>query len=285
MYAVTGATGALGRLVIAALTRKTAAGEIIAAARNTKKASDLSAAGIIVREADYDRPETMASAFAGVDKLLLISGNELGRRAQQHQAAIEAAKAAGVKLIAYTSVLHADTSPLGLAEEHRQTEAILKASGVPFVLLRNSWYTENYAALIPTALRLGAFHGSAREGRIASAARVDYAEAAAAVLTSTQDQAGRIHELAGDEGYTLSEFAAELSRQSGRQIPYVDLPEAEYKAALASGGLPEPVAAMLAQSDAAAGEGALFDDGHQLSTLIGRPSTPVKEVIAAALKN
>ncbi|HEY0202446.1 MAG TPA: SDR family oxidoreductase [Burkholderiaceae bacterium] len=284
MYAVTGATGALGRLVIGALQKKAPAGSIVALARNPQKASDLTAAGVVVRQADYDQPETLLPALAGVGKLLLISGSAVGQRVPQHQAVIEAARAAGVKLIAYTSILHADQSPLNLADEHRQTEALLKTSGVPYVLLRNSWYTENYAAYIPSALKLGAFYGCAQAGRIASAARADYAEAAAAVLTALNNQAGRTYELAGDESYTLAELAAELSRQTGKSIPYVDLPEVGYKAALVGAGLPEALAAMLAQSDAAAGKGGLFDDSHQLSALIGRPTTPLKHVIATALK-
>ena len=222
--------------------------------------------------------------MAGVDRLLLISSSEIGRRVPQHKAVIDAAKAAGVKLIAYTSLLHADTSSLGLADEHRHTEVLLKESGVPYVLLRNGWYTENYTASIPAALQHGALLGSAGEGRIASATRADYAAAATAVLTAPEDQAGRIYELAGDEAYTLAEFAAELSLQSGRDVVYRNLPEAEYRAALVGAGLPDPVAAMLAQSDAAAAQGALFDDSHQLSKLVGRPTTTLSDVIAAALK-
>lgn len=217
MLAITGATGQLGRLVVAALLKTVPAGEIAALVRDVGKASDLAVKGVVVREADYDRPETLGPALAGVDKLLLISGNEVGRRVPQHKAVIDAARTAGVKLIAYTSVLHADTSPLGLAEEHRQTEALLRASGVPWVLLRNSWYTENYTASTPAALEHGAVLGSAGDARIASATRVDFAHAAAAVLLAQENQAGRIYELAGDEAYTLAEFAAELSRRPARR--------------------------------------------------------------------
>ena len=264
MLAVTGATGKLGQLVVAALLEQLPPGKIAALVRAPAKAFDLAAKGVIVREANYDRPETLGPALAGVAKLLLISGSEIGRRVSQHKAVIDAAKAAGVKLIAYTSVLHADTSLLGLADEHRQTEVLLKESGVPYVLLRNGWYTENYTASIPAALQHGALLGSAGEGRIASATRADYAAAAAAILAASEDQGGRIYELAGDEAYTLAEFAAELSRHSGRDVVYRNLPEADYRAALVGACFPGPVAAMLAQSDAAAGQGALFDDGHQL---------------------
>jgi NAD(P)H dehydrogenase (quinone) len=218
-----------------------------------------------------------------VDKLLLVSANEVGRRVPQHKAVIDAAKAAGVKLIAYTSVLRADTSLLGLAEEHRRTEALLQASGIPFVLLRNGWYHENYTGSISVALQHGAVLGSAGEGRIASAARADYAEAAAAVLTA-DGEAGRIYELAGDAAFTLADFAAELSRQSAQTIAYRNLPEADYRAALLGAGLPAPYAALISQSSAVTSQGALFDDGNALSRLIGRPTTPLKDSIAAALR-
>ena len=284
MYAITGATGRLGQLVITALLRTVPAAETAALVRTPAKASDFAAKGVVIREADYSRPETLGPAMSGIDKLLLISGNEVGRRVPQHKAVIDAAKAASVKLIVYTSVLRADTSPLGVAEEHRQTEALLKASGLPYVLLRNGWYTENYTASIPTALQQGVILGSTGDGRIAAAARADYAEAAAAVLAAEQGQRARTYELAGDEAFTMAEFAAELSRQSGKVVVYRDLPEAEYKAALATGGLPDAVAAMLARSSAVAAGGALFDDSHQLSRLIGRPTTPFKDAIAAALK-
>lgn len=285
MYVVTGATGQLGRLVIEQLLNNVPASQIIAAVRNPQKASDLAALGVQVRQADYSQPATLDSAFAGAEKILLISSSEIGQRAVQHQAVIDAAKRAQVKLLAYTSVLHADTSLLGLAEEHRQTENALQQSGVPFVLLRNGWYTENYTAGVPAALEHGAVFGSAGEGRISSAERTDYAAAAVAVLTSSEAQAGRVYELAGDESYTLAEFAAELSKQAGKQVPYADLPQADFRAALVQAGLPDFVAELLSDSDAAAAKGALFDDGKQLSRLIGRPTTPLKSTLATTLKH
>ncbi|MGC1331878.1 NmrA family NAD(P)-binding protein, partial [Pseudomonas sp.] len=200
-----------------------------------------------------------------------------------HQAVINAAKQAGVKLLAYTSVLHAVGSALGLAAEHVQTEQALGASGVPHVLLRNGWYNENYSAGVPAAVAHDALLGSAGEGRISSAARADYAEAAAVVLSS-EGHVGKTYELAGDGSYTLAELAAEVSRQAGKTVPYKNLPEAEYKAVLVQVGLPEPVAELLANSDAAAAKGALFDDSKVLSTLIGRPTTPVADAVAVALK-
>jgi len=284
MIAVTGATGQLGRFVIDALLKKVPAGEIVAAVRTPAKAADLAALGVIVRQADYGQPETLEAAFAGVDKLLLISGSEVGQREAQHKAVIEAARAAGVGFIAYTSLLHADTSPLGLAVEHRATEALLKASGIPFALLRNGWYSENYAASIPPALAHHAFIGAAGEGRIATAARQDYAEAAAEVLTR-ENQAGKVYELAGDDSYTLAQFAAEIAAQSGEKVDYVNLSQSDFAAALKNAGLPEGLAEMLADSDAGAEKGGLFDDSRQLSQLIGRPTTTWQAVIRAALAN
>ncbi len=282
MIVITGASGQLGRLVIQSLLTKVPASSIVAAVRNPQKASDLAALGVQVRRADYTDSASLDAAFQGAEKVLLISSSEVGQRLAQHRNAIDAARRAGVSLLAYTSLLHADTSPLGLAGEHMATEACLAQAGVPFVLLRNGWYTENYLASIPPALQHGAFIGSAGEGRIASAARADYAEAAAAVLTSP-DQSGKVYELAGDEAYTLAGFAAELSRQSGKTIPYVDLPESDYKAALVGAGLPEPIAGLLADSDSGASKGGLFDATRQLSALIGRPTTPLAVSMRAAL--
>ncbi len=278
--AVTGATGQLGRLVLEKLKAKVPASEIVALARNTEKAADL---GVTVREADYERPETLDAALAGVDTLLLISSSEVGRRAPQHLNVIEAAKRAGVRHVVYTSLLHADISPLGLADEHRTTEAALKASGIPYTVLRNGWYTENYTGSVGGALAGGALIGSAGEGRISSATRADFAEAAVAVLTGKGHE-GQVYELAGDEPYTLADLAAEISRQSGRTIPFKNLPEADYAAALAGFGLPEAFAQMLAHYDVLASQGALFDDSRTLSKLIGRPTTPLSAAVAEALK-
>lgn len=282
MIVITGASGQLGRLVIEALLQKVPAGEIVAAVRNPEKVADLAARGVLVRVADYDQPASLAAAFAGADKLLLISANEVGRRVPQHRAVIDAAKAAGVGLFAYTSLLHADSSPLPLAAEHKETEALIRASGLPAVILRNGWYTENYLAGIPAALQYGVVLGSAAEGRIASAARADYAAAAAAVL-ALDDQAGRIYELAGDEAYTLAGLAGEIARQSGKAVVYQDLPEADFKAALLAAGLPDFLATLLAESDVGASKGGLFDASRQLSRLIGRPTTPLAKLVGQAL--
>ncbi|WP_028536649.1 SDR family oxidoreductase [Paludibacterium yongneupense] len=282
---ITGASGQLGRLVVHALLQTIEPARIVAAVRDTAKAGDLAALGIEVRRADYTKPETLDAAFVGIDRLLLISSSEVGQRLPQHRNVIDAAKRAGVKLLAYTSLLHADSSPLGLAEEHRQTEAAIRASGLPFALLRNGWYSENYAASIPSALQHGAHIGSAAEGRIASAARADYAAAAAAVLSAESVSDSRIYELAGDDAYTLTQFAAEITKQSGRTVIYQDMPEAAFRTALTGAGLPEAIAQLLADSDAGAARGGLFDDSHQLSTLIGRPTTPLAATVAQALQN
>jgi len=281
MIVITGATGQLGRLVIAALLKKLPAAKIVAAVRSPEKAADLAALGVQVRIADYTKPATLDSAFKGAEKILLISSSEVGQRFPQHRAVIEAAVRAGVKLLAYTSILHADTSPLGLAAEHKETETFLRASGLNFVLLRNGWYTENYTSGIAAAMEHGAVQGSAGTGRIASATRADYAAAAAAVLL-LDNQAGKVYELAGDTAYTLTELAAEISLQSGKTVSYKDLPEAEYKKALIGVGLPEVIAALLSDSDKGASKDGLFDDSHQLSKLIGRPTTPLKVSVAAA---
>nr|WP_250428532.1 SDR family oxidoreductase [Pontibacter ruber] len=277
---ITGATGQLGRLVVNKLKDKVPADSLVALVRSTEKASDL---GIEAREADYEKPETLNRALEGIDTLLLISGSEVGRRAAQHFNVTDAAKKAGVKWIVYTSILHADTSSISLAEEHRATEADLKNSGIPYTLLRNGWYTENYTGSIPGALAGGAFIGSAGEGRISGAARADYAEAAVAVLTG-EGHKGKVYELAGDEAFTLSDLAAEISRQSGKDIPYKNLPKADYAAALTSFGLPEGLAQAIAGWDVAASNGALYDDSRQLSKLIGHPTTPMKATVAEALK-
>jgi len=238
---------------------------------------------VATRRGDYAEPATLDVALAGIGRVLLISSSAIGQRAAQHGNVIAAARHAGVGQIVYTSILHADTSPLGLAVEHVDTEAALKASGVPFVVLRNGWYNENHAAGIPSALAHHAVFGSAGDGRFSSAARVDFAAAAAVALTTAADWNGRVFELAGDDSYTLTDLAAELTKQSGEQIGYVNLPEADFKAALLGAGLPEPIANLLSNSDAGAAKGGLFDDSHQLSTLIGRPTTKLAATIAQAL--
>jgi NAD(P)H dehydrogenase (quinone) len=279
--AITGATGKLGHFVIAQLKAKAPAAEIIALVRTPAKAADL---GVALRQADYTKPETLVRALAGVERLLLISSNEIGQRTVQHRNVVEAAKQAGVKQVVYTSLLHADTSAIKiLAGEHLATEADLKASGVAYTILRNGWYTENYTGSAPGAVEHGAFLGAAGEGKIASAARADYAAAAVAVLTGTGHE-NKTYELAGDQAYTLRELAAEISRQTGKTIPYKNVTEAEYATALKGVGLPGPVAEAFANFDTGAAQGALYDNGGVLAKLIGRPTTPLAASVAEALK-
>ncbi len=278
--AVSAATGQLGRLVVDKLKGKVANADIVALARSPAKATDL---GVAVREADYAKPETLRAALPGIDTLLLISSSEIGQRVSQHRNVIDAAKQAGVKHIVYTSLLHADTSPLDLAEEHVPTEAAIKASNIPFTILRNGWYTENYTGSIGGALAGGAYIGSSGDGKISSAPRVDYAEAAAVVLSSKGHE-GKTYELAGDETYTLTDLAAEISRQTGKTIPYKNMAVAEYAAALLSFGLPPHFAQAIAGWGVGISKGALYDNGRQLSALIGHPTGSLSAAVAAALK-
>ncbi|WP_284880900.1 SDR family oxidoreductase [Citrobacter portucalensis] len=278
MIAITGATGQLGQHVIESLLKTVPASQIVAIVRNPSKATALSQQGITVRQADYSDEVAFTTALQGIDKLLLISSSEVGQRAPQHRNVINAAKAAHVKFIAYTSLLHADTSPLGLADEHVATEKMLSESGIAYALLRNGWYTENYLASAPAALEHGVFIGAAGEGKIASATRADYAAAAARVI-SEDGHAGKTYELAGDAGWTLSQLAAELAKQSGKKVVYQNLSEADFAAALKGVGLPAGLADMLADSDTGASKGGLYDDSHTLSKLIGRPTTSLADSV------
>lgn len=282
MFAVTGASGQLGRLVLDALIETIDASQIVALVRDPARMSDYADAGVIVRRFDYGDPALLAPALDGVDRLLLVSGNELGRRVAQHRSVIDAAKVAGVGFVAYTSILHADTSPIGLAGEHRETEALIEASGLRHAFLRNGWYNENYTAGARLAVEHGAVLGSSGAGRISAAARADYAAAAAKILI---DEATGVFELAGDEAFTLFDFAAFLADASGKSVAYRDMPEADYRAALEQAGLPAPLAAMLADCSAQASTDTLFDDGGMLGRLIGRPTVSMKESVADAIGN
>lgn len=278
---ITGATGQLGRLVVNKLKEKTGQENIIALVRSPEKAADME---VEARPFDYNnQSDQLAESLKGVDKLLMISGSEVGQRAAQQRNVIDAAKKAGVKAIVYTSLLHANTSTLSLAPEHLETEEMLKKSGISHTILRNGWYTENYTGSIPSAVASGAFIGSAGEGKISSAARADYAEAAAVVLTSP-DHTGKVYELAGDETYTLGDLASELSQQLGKEIPYRNLSEQEYAGVLSSVGVPEDFAKVIAGWDVGVSKGDLFNDQKSLSALIGRPTTPLKSVVESALK-
>jgi len=277
MIAVTGATGQLGRLVIDALKARGAAP--LALVRSPEKAADL---GVAARVFDYDRPGTLEPALAGVATLVLISGSDVGQRVRQHGAVIAAARAAGVARIVYTSILHADSSPLSLADEHRATEAMLAESGLAVTLLRNGWYTENYAGAIAQGAATGEISAAAGTGRISSAARADYAEAAA-VVALDDVHAGRTYELAGDDAWTMADLAAEVARQSGRAVRYVDLDEAAYAKVLEGAGLPAGLAAVFAGISADTAKDSLYDAGKNISRLIERPTTPLASTVAMLL--
>jgi len=278
--AITGATGQLGRLAVAALKTRVPADSILALVRDPAKAADL---GVPVRAFDYKAaPESLVAALRGVDTLVLISSNDVDDRVGQHRAVINAAKAAGVGHIIYTSILKGEASPMLLAQDHIGTEAAIRDSGLPYTLLRNGWYTENMTGSLGGALAHGAMVGSAGEGRLSAAPRADYAEAIA-VVASGQGHQGKAYELAGDTAFTMAEMAAEVSRLTGKTIPYNSLPTEVYAGILASFGLPEGFAKILADSDEKAASGALFDDSHTLSRLIGRPTTPMAVTVAETI--
>ncbi|RQH06454.1 SDR family oxidoreductase [Paraburkholderia dinghuensis] len=283
MIAITGANGNLGRLVVKGLLQSVPAGQIVAAVRSPEKADDLRALGVQIREADYDRPETLVEAFKGVEKLLLISAVQPGERFRQHRAVIDAARQTGVKLIAYTSLLRADTSNLILADEHNRTEAYLKTTGVNFVVLRNGWYLENHTSGLAAALANSAITGSAGQGRFASASRADYADAAVTVLTQP-GHANQTYELAGDEAYSLAELAEEVSKQAGRTIVYNHLSAADYEAALLGFGLPKMIADVVVDADLKASAGELDSASRDLSRLLGRRTTTLAQAVKVALR-
>jgi NAD(P)H dehydrogenase (quinone) len=216
--------------------------------------------------------------------VLLVSGSEMGRRLPQHQAVVSAAQEAGVGHLAYTSILYADTSPLGLAPEHKATEELIRASGLAFTFLRNGWYTENYDAAIAQAAATGALVGSAGDGRVSAAARADYAAAAAAVLAGEGHQ-GKVDELGGAPAWTYSGLAAEIARAAGRPVVYQNLTVGQYQLVLEDAGLPQFYAALLADSDQGIAAGHLEEHSGDLVRLIGRPAVTLADAVAASLKN
>jgi NAD(P)H dehydrogenase (quinone) len=279
---ITGATGQLGRLVVEALlNRNVPAEQIVAAGRNLAKIADFAEQGVQVLPIDYNDADSLHQAFKGAEKVLLVSGSEPGQRIEQHRNAIDAAKEAGVGLVAYTSIANADTTGMQLAAEHQATEQALRDSGVPFTLLRNSWYLENYTDQLAVQLQYGAVLGSAGDGRVSAATRADYAQAAAEVLLR-DGQAGKVYELGGDEPFTLSDLAGEVSAATGTPVKYQDLPVEQYTQALVDAGLPEAYAAILADSDLGIARGELLVTSGDLSSLIGRPATPMREAVQAA---
>ena len=281
-YAVTGATGKLGRLVLNELLLQTNPSDIVALARDPSSLADYAMKGIDVRPADYDDADSLKAALKGVDRVLLISGNAVGQRERQHGAVLDAARANGVSYLAYTSVLNAQASKLMLAPEHVATEKLLESSGLNFDVLRMPWYSENYTGALGPAIEHGAIYGASGDGKLSTASRADLAAAAAGALL--RSPGGRTYELAGDHPWTMAEFAAEVSRQSGKPVEYVDQSEPEYAKTLEGAGLPPPVATLLASTSYLAGQGELYSDSKDLSALAGRPSTPIGETIAAALK-
>lgn len=280
--AITGATGQLGNLVIEQLLQLTTAQNIVALVRNVNKAEHFKAQGIELREFDYDRPETLVPALLGIDKLLLISANEIGRRTPQHQAVIDAAKVAGVPYLAYTSLLRADTSPLGLAQEHRETEKLIQDSGITYTFLRNNWYSENYLAGVAHTIEIGTLFGAAQDGRISSASRIDYAEAAAKVLTSTGHE-NKTYELAGSESFSLSDLATFIGQAVNKDIIYQNLSAEEYTQGLTQAGLPAGLVDVIVDADIQTIQGAMYSDSKDLEQLIGRKTTNIQDAIKAAL--
>ncbi|MGW1981865.1 SDR family oxidoreductase [Streptomyces collinus] len=279
---VTGATGHLGRLVVEQLLEKVPAERITAVVRDEAKAAGLAARGVRLAVADYNRPETFDGLFAAGDKVLLISGNEFTKgRVGQHRVVIDAARAAGVALLAYTSA--PGSLKAALADDHRATEEALLASGLPYSLLRNGWYHENYTENLGPVLEHDAVVAAAGEGRVSSASRADYAAAAVAVLTG-EGHENTTYELGGDEAWSFAEYAAELSRQTGREIAYNAVTVEALKGILAGAGLPEPLVEIFAGVDVSIGKGELVVTTGDLSRLAGRPTTPLAEAVATALK-
>ncbi|HEU4652025.1 MAG TPA: SDR family oxidoreductase [Croceibacterium sp.] len=281
-YAVTGASGKLGRLVLDELLTKTDPANVVALARDPTALQKYDQLGVQVRKADYDDPESLDAALQGVDRLLLISGNAVGQRERQHGAVIEAAKRAGVSYLAYTSVLNAQASKLLLAAEHVLTENLLQKSGLNYDVLRMPWYSENYTGALAPAIEQGAIYGATGEGRLSTASRADLAGGAVGALLNSPG--GKVYEFAGDQSWSMGEFAAEVGRQAGKPVQYINQSEAEYAKTLEGAGLPAAAAGFLASTSYLAGFGELYSESKDLSTLSGRPTTPISETIAAALK-
>lgn len=281
-YAVTGATGKLGRLVLDELLEKTDAANVVALARDPTALQAYDQLGVQVRKADYDDADSLKAAFQGVDRVLLISGNAVGQRERQHGNVVDAAKEAGVSYLAYTSVLNAQGSKLALAGEHALTEKLLEKSGLNYDVLRMPWYSENYTGALAPSIEHGAIYGATGEGRLSTATRADLAGGAVGALLNSPG--GKTYELAGDESWTMDEFAEEVGRQAGKPVKYVNQSESDYAKTLEGVGLPPPVASLLASTSYLAGFGELYSDSKDLSTLSGRPTTPIRETIAQALK-
>ncbi len=283
--AVTGTSGHLGRLVVQSLLARGAApADVVALARSTTKVADLAEAGVVVREADYDRPETLVPALDGVDVLVLVSGSEVGQRVRQHGAVIDAARSAGTGRVIYTSAPHADTTPLVLAPEHKATEELLAASGLTTTILRNGWYTENYLPDVQRARETGEIANSAGDGRVASASRADYAEAAAVVaLADDGAHDGAVYELSGDVAWDFDELARTVTELLGRPVTYRRLSSEEHRELLLAAGLDEPTAGFVVALDGNVRDGLLAETTGDLARLVGRPTTPLAEGLRRTL--
>lgn len=282
MIIVTGATGKLGRHIIDGLLERVPAGRIVAAVRDPEKAADLAARGVEVRRADYNEPDTLKAAFKGAEKIMFVSASEIGQRVRQHRNIIEAARQANPGLIVYTSILGADTSSISLAEEHKATEAMIVDSTLDYVFLRNGWYIENYTENLDQALEHGALMGCAGDGKVGAAARKDYAAAAVEVLTGA-GHVGKVYELAGDHAFSMDEYAAAITKHSGKTVVYNDLSADAYGETLGSFGLPEPVVKMLVSADIAIKAGELDTERTDLRELIGRPTTTLDAILTQTL--
>jgi NAD(P)H dehydrogenase (quinone) len=281
-YAITGASGPFGRRAVETLLQRgVPAAEIVAVVRMPAKVADLAARGVEVRLGDYSQPQTLPAALSGVRRLLFVSGSEAGQRIPQHTAVVEAATAAGVERLVYTSILHADTSANPLAGEHKATEEAIDASGLPYTILRDSWYTENYTGQLAQYLQTGQILGAVGNGKVSGAPRADYADAAAAALV---DEAGgnNVYELGGP-AFGFDELAAAVTDVTGTKVVYRDLPAAEYVTALQEAGLDAGTAGFVAALDESIARGELATDSEDLARLLGRPVTPLREAIRAAL--
>lgn len=287
MIVITAATGRYGRLVVESLLRRgIPANEIVAAVRNPENAADLAARGVQVRKADYDRPETLASAFAGADKVLLVPSADFGQRYPQIVRAVEAVIDAGVSLVSYASFINTDTSTIRLGEAHKQAEAFIRGSGVPFVMLRNGPYIEVFAGDLggmDYALKSGTLIGSAGTGKFSGASRDDLAEAAAVVLSSSDNQAGKVYELGGTT-WTKTDLVAAVSQLTGKPLVYQDMPVEAYAQVLVASGIPQSMAEIIADAGFSATRGDWYTESEDLTRLLGRPSTPLIDVVAATLR-
>ena len=280
--AVTGATGKLGQLVVNGLLKKGPSDKIIAVVRDQKKAQPLVKRGAEARVAHYGDPVALKAAFSGVDRLLLISSSEVGKRTEQHKNVIDAAKAAGVKHIMYTSAPKATTTALVVAPEHKATEENILKSGMKYTILRNNWYTENYKDRVETARKTGAVVAAAGEGRVASATRADYAAGAVEVLLGTGHE-GKIYELGGDHAWDFNELAETIEKIIGKPVAYKSVDVPTLLNILKEAGLDEGIAGFMAAVDGNIAEGALSEVTGELSRLIGRPTTPLRKGLEDAI--